>query len=370
MDKSIKTKIEKIISKIAIVSNLARKKCLISFILSIIKMRKVQLSELATQFNDEVEDESNERRLSHFLSSAEMDYEQLAILFTLFLPKGKVCLSMDRTEWDFGKCQVNILCLTAYCQGMGIPIYFEFLDNNSGNSNYADRIDIVKKAVALLGRDRISMVIGDREFVGYEWFKWLKSNYLTFCMRLPKHYTITLRNGQEHQVEDLLVEQKERFFYKVIVAGVRANIAMKQLKDGDFLILFGEGDPKKLPLLYRKRWSIETFFQSLKKRGYDLESTHIKAFDRLKKLFAVVCIAYCFCLGVGVYYHEKIQKIKNKKHGYKMNSFFKKGLSIIRKGLKPEKPKYVLLLNVFIDTFIRWLYLLLSFNQLITKNIR
>jgi hypothetical protein len=40
MEKSIKTKIGKIISKIDIVSNLARKKCLISFILSIIKMRK------------------------------------------------------------------------------------------------------------------------------------------------------------------------------------------------------------------------------------------------------------------------------------------------------------------------------------------
>ena len=98
MEKSINTKIEKIISKVNIVSNLARKKCLVSFILSIIKMRKVQLSELATQFNDEVEKESNERHLSHFLSSAEIDYQQLAILLTLFLPRGKVCLSMDRTD--------------------------------------------------------------------------------------------------------------------------------------------------------------------------------------------------------------------------------------------------------------------------------
>ena len=45
MEKSIKTKIEKIVSKINVVANLARKKCLINFIFSIIKMRKVQLSE-------------------------------------------------------------------------------------------------------------------------------------------------------------------------------------------------------------------------------------------------------------------------------------------------------------------------------------
>jgi hypothetical protein len=65
-----------------------------------------------------------------------------------------------------------------------------------------------------------------------------------------------------------------------------------------------------------------------------------------------------------------IEKIKNKKHGCKMNSFFKKGLSIIRKGLKPEKPKYVLVMNTFIDTFIRWIDVLFALNQLVIKNIR
>ncbi|MCU0393354.1 MAG: hypothetical protein MUE81_19755 [Thermoflexibacter sp.] len=53
-----------------------------------------------------------------------------------------------------------------------------------------------------------------------------------------------------------------------------------------------------------------------------------------------------------------------------MNSFFKKGLSIIRKGLKPEKPKYVLVMNTFIDTFIRWIDVLFALNQLVIKNIR
>ena len=73
---------------------------------------------------------------------------------------------MDRTEWDFGSCQVNILAVTAYNKGVGIPIYFELLDNKSGNSCVEDRVDLLKKCITILGIKRIECVLGDREFIG------------------------------------------------------------------------------------------------------------------------------------------------------------------------------------------------------------
>ncbi|NBB31902.1 transposase [Cellulophaga sp. BC115SP] len=35
--------------------------------------------------------------------------------------------------------------------------------------------------------------------------------------------------------------------------------------------------------LYRKRWSIETVFQSFKGREFNLESTHLQSIAKLKK---------------------------------------------------------------------------------------
>ena len=85
---------------------------------------------------------------------------------------------------------------------------------------------------------------------------------------------------------------------------------------------------------YRKRWSIETFFQSVKKRGFDLEQTHLKVPRRLKKLFALLCLAFALCLSEGIYRHESVKEIVAKSNGYKQNSYFRHGMNAIRKILK------------------------------------
>ena len=45
------------------------------------------------------------------------------------------------------------------------------LGNRSGNSNARDRIALLQVCVKLLGKHRIGLVLGDREFVGQQWFK-------------------------------------------------------------------------------------------------------------------------------------------------------------------------------------------------------
>ncbi len=44
-----------------------------------------------------------------------------------FLPKGKLVLSMDRTNWKFGKVHINILMLSVAHKGMAIPIVWYLL---------------------------------------------------------------------------------------------------------------------------------------------------------------------------------------------------------------------------------------------------
>ena len=141
----INPKIVKIVRNFCLVNHLSRQKCAIQAILAMIKTRSVQLSALGFELNDEVKQSSNERRLQGFFKNAEFNEAEFAFLLSLFLGFGKVNLSIDRTEWDFGSTQVNLLVIAGSCQGMSIPLYIDFLDNNSGNSNTADRISILKK---------------------------------------------------------------------------------------------------------------------------------------------------------------------------------------------------------------------------------
>ena len=54
--------------------------------------------------------------------------------------------------------------IVAKCRDITIPLYWELLDNNSGNSNTSDRIDLLKKCIRILGVKRIGLFLGDREF--------------------------------------------------------------------------------------------------------------------------------------------------------------------------------------------------------------
>jgi hypothetical protein len=101
--------------RFAILKHLSRQKCATSIVLSLIGSRQVQLQELAMVFNHEVKEESNERRLQSFFKDCELDQDRVAFLWSVCSVFGKVNLCLDRTAWDFGKCQVNLFVLTAYC---------------------------------------------------------------------------------------------------------------------------------------------------------------------------------------------------------------------------------------------------------------
>ena len=64
--------------------------------------------------------------------------------------------------------------------------------------------------------------------------------------------------------------------------------------------------------IYQRRWSIETFFQSIKQRGFRLEDTHLGDLERLRKLFALVAIAFTVCLHIGQWSDQYQKPIKVK----------------------------------------------------------
>jgi Transposase DDE domain len=300
---------------------------------------------------DEIHVKSIIHRLEDFFREVEFDYEMIGMLLLFCLgDKGKIRLCMDRTEWDFGKTQVNILMVIA-CNGFNcVPLYWELLDNKSGNSNSANRIALLERIVALVGISRIGILIADREFIGHSWLKYLKDKGVNFCIRLPKHHQIENLEGQKYRIEEL-AKPEATYLKNCLVDKVWVNVYLKKLAEGDFLFLIGTMDePKYLGQVYRKRWTIETVFQAFKSRGFDLESSHFKHLDRLKKLIGMVSIAFAFCINLGIHKHEKIQKIKTKKHGYKENSFCRVGIDWLKDLMK----KPVDVFEAVVEKFLRY----------------
>lgn len=59
----LSSKVVKLMSSFVIAKHLWRQKCAASLVLSLIRARQVQFQELALVFNDQVKEESNERRI-------------------------------------------------------------------------------------------------------------------------------------------------------------------------------------------------------------------------------------------------------------------------------------------------------------------
>lgn len=364
MKQSLINEITTVLQNVPIVANLARKKFVAQFTIGLIKSRNIQFCEIAHHLNDNAKLASNETRIQDFFREVEIDYFAVAILMISLLPKDqKLRLCIDRTEWDFGDCQVNILMILIGFGDLQIPFYWELLDNKSGNSNSADRIHLLDFCLKVLGKERIGLVVGDREFIGHKWFKYLKDNGLFFVMRMPRHHTITDRNGHQRTLDEFALKPNIALLLSDCqVDGVWGDVWLKVLKDGEYLFLFGTATLKFMGQFYRKRWTIEACFQNLKGRGFNLEATRIKCLKKLKKLIALVSISYGFCVSLGVYFHKKVQTISIKNHGYKATSFSRHGLNQIREISRDHSPVSADLLQRIKSVF-RWLRNQLSHYQ-------
>ena len=333
MEKTSETKIYKIIRELKVVTHKKRQEFLVEMIAGLIKSHSVIFSEIADKMTRPVKAESLERRIQDFFQKVNINYTQLILFYLSFIHLKSLTLSIDRTEWDFGKTQINILCVVASIGKMAVPIYFEMLDNKSGNSNYQDRIQVLQHIIKVVGLDKIDLLIMDREFIGHKWLRWLKKQKIPFCVRVPKSHKITFADGQRKTAEELLGDKKRAYYSNVYVNTVQVNVSLSYDENGDLLYLIGTERASQLKNIYRKRWTIEVFFQALKSRGFNLEKSCIKSIKKYRKLFAVVAIAYTICWATGIE-DGRTNPVRVKKHGYPQYSIFRRGLNLMRSFYK------------------------------------
>ncbi len=109
-------------------------------------------------------------------------------------------------------------------------------------------------------------------------------------------------------------------------------LAGLRLNDGSLLVVATNHAPATAISDYALRWGIETLFGCLKTRSFCLEATQIKDPERLKKLIALLTLAFCWAHRVGEWVAEH-QPIPVKKHGRKARSLFRAGLDHLRQIL-------------------------------------
>ena len=154
--------------------NKARIACLAQILQALICARTVNLTQISTFFQSEAKQESSYRRIQRFFSGFSFDITIIIpLVLALFAFKGQLILILDRTNWKWGKKDINILLLSVAYRGIGIPLFWS-VSASAGTSSTAERISILKKILEKIGPGRIHAFLADREFIGDEWFRFLK----------------------------------------------------------------------------------------------------------------------------------------------------------------------------------------------------
>lgn len=318
-----------------IVINAARLECMACFIVALIKVRSVNLSEIADAFPGQSQKDSKYKRIQRFFKNFILDLDLIAKLIVEFLPvkHESWALSMDRTNWKFGRININILTLGVAHEGVAFPIIWIPLAKR-GNSNTAERISLIEKFLELFGIDKIDCLLGDREFIGREWFSYLLGKYIKFRLRIKENMLISNSKGilvpAKNLFRGLKVGEIRVLDGKRSVLGHKLFVIGLLLPDGEYVILVTNHDPESAIDDYKKRWAIETLFGHLKKRGFNFEDTHMTDLNKISKLVALLAITFCLCHSTGEWLIDTVKAIPIKKHGRKSISVFKYGLDKIR----------------------------------------
>lgn len=83
----------------------ARLSFLAAFLLALLRVKTVNFAELATAFGGKAQIDSHTKRLHRFFRHYELNYAEIAqtVVAMMSIPEPWV-LSLDRTQWQFGKC--------------------------------------------------------------------------------------------------------------------------------------------------------------------------------------------------------------------------------------------------------------------------
>jgi len=280
--------------------NLARLKCLTLLISSLLRHRTVNLTILATGNLAGAKNESCYRRFQNFFLKCPIPHPAIGRLILAKIPKPSAgwMLSMDRTNWKYGKRHINILTIGVVINKVAIPIVWKVLPQATkrGNSNARQRIKLFTEVLKIMPSEDIHALTMDREFGGEEWLKWLDKKDVGYVVRIKKNILVNGKSAHEHP---MISKGKGSQTALNSIMGMELFFAGKVIqskgrRESHLYVVSNRFSGREALALYRKRWG----------------------------LFAIVTLSFLFSYGWGCH----LRKVRKATVAQKRKSLFRIGL--------------------------------------------
>ena len=173
----------------------SRVETLCLLVIGMISARTVNLIHIAAERPARAKVASTYRRLQRFFQQVILpDDWSVGIVMALIGNPDRWYVYLDRTNWKIGKCDVNVLMLAVVTERYRVPLTWTFLDH-PGNSATQQRIAHMQRYVVRFNASTARMLLADREFIGEEWFKFLKDKNNSFAIRVKEDGSLPIFIG-------------------------------------------------------------------------------------------------------------------------------------------------------------------------------
>jgi len=349
---------ETVVKQISLKHSMAEK--FVELVVEAINSGSIKISDLAQYSSGALA--SNIKTIERLYKNLHISTTDIGLLITSLLSlhgRGPFTFIMDRTEWKYGKTHINIFVVAVLLKNTVIPVVID-VSNKEGTSNFEERKRMVNQLINLVGKQGIKAILGDREFLGKEWFQYLHEKRIPFAFRLRENLYAVVTEGRI-KLATMFAEvttDKAKSRYATI-GQVKVRLSATRSESGELVIVASSKVKGDVFKKYKTRWFIELFFRSIKTMGFNIEDTHITAPDRLRVLMAVIAVATCVVTRVGLF-KDRLAPVRRKKHGRKAYSIFTYGLIFIRrifregsKAFTQELRGYIQRVKVPIPTIVK-----------------
>ncbi|AFZ66659.1 IS4 family transposase [Deinococcus peraridilitoris] len=315
---------------------------------ALIQARSTKHARLALHLPGHASSSVKLRRVERCLHDPQLDQDVFLKLLLPLLPDDKLVMTMDRTNWEYGEADLNVLVLGVVLEGFTLPLVWTALPHG-GSSDTRTRERLVARLLKVLPAKQWRVLVADREFVGREWFAFLRRRGVKRCLRIRG----------DSRVDDLRLDEGWAYVEPGQVVGLleKANIygqvmqlVVTRTPEGELLALATDLKIDETRGVYHLRWSVESTFSAQKSRGFDLEASAMTKPARLERLVGVVTLAMAWCLRIGTWCHEQ-RPIKRKKHGRRAVSLVKYGLERLAAALRWGTSDRTILLSLVMQPF-------------------
>ena len=299
-----------------------------ALILAVLAGGSVKIKDMAQYIETRASLSSKVVRLERWFLKQNLDYSLIGKLIVGLLGCGgsEMTIAIDRTNWRYGKRDLNFLVASVVCGAISVPVVWLLLDKK-GSSSALERIELINKLLTVMAAPGIGNILADREFACQEFINYLWERDLPFTFRVKKNEQLKHENGGKIKLgryfKDMTAGAKQARrcqFY-----GLELNVTCLQLEREHLFLVSTVQIGDAALRVYKQRWSIERTFKALKQSGFWMEETHMTELEKLGKLMAIVSLALAVAV-LGGKIKNALIPIKIKKHGRPQWSLFTYGL--------------------------------------------